>query len=106
MRQMYLEAAYSAPEEYLEKLQVPVGILGIPRKYFDVMLKPRELSTTRRISTIKPIPDFDLPPFISYKYEIGKFVIIRRMFNRNMFGDCKAGVSNMVPAFKYLISKH
>ncbi|KAJ8920497.1 hypothetical protein NQ315_005366 [Exocentrus adspersus] len=66
-RQLYLEAAYSAPEEYLESLQVPVGILGIPRKYFDAMLKPIELSTTRKMSLIKPIPDFIIPPMIPYE---------------------------------------
>ncbi|XP_018580026.1 uncharacterized protein LOC108917761 [Anoplophora glabripennis] len=65
-RQVFLEAAYSAPEEQLEKLQVPVGILGIPRKYFDPMLKPRELSTTRRMSTMRAIPDFILPPLFPY----------------------------------------
>lgn len=75
-----MEAAYSAPEESLEKLEVPVGILGIPRKYFDAMLKPRELSTTRRISTIKPIPDFVMPVFVPYEYETDKFVNINLTF--------------------------
>nr|CAI5855487.1 unnamed protein product [Callosobruchus analis] len=60
-RQNYLEIAYAAPEELLEPLGVPVGILGIPRKYFDATLKPRELSTTRRDSIMKPIPEFVIP---------------------------------------------
>ncbi|CAH2020600.1 unnamed protein product [Acanthoscelides obtectus] len=60
-RQNYLEIAYAAPEELLEPLGVPVGILGIPRKYFDATLKPRELSTTRRDSIMKPIPEFLIP---------------------------------------------
>ncbi|KAJ8936898.1 hypothetical protein NQ318_010925 [Aromia moschata] len=67
-RQRYLEAAYSAPEELLEKLEVPVGVLGVQRRYMDPMLKPKEVaSTRRRQSTMKPIPEFVLPPRASYE---------------------------------------
>lgn len=61
-RQRYLEAAFTAPEELLDELNVPVGILGIKRKYFDPMLKPKEISTTKkRDSIMKPIPEFVIP---------------------------------------------
>nr|CAH7745062.1 unnamed protein product [Callosobruchus chinensis] len=60
-RQNYLEIAYAAPEELLEPLGVPVGILGLPRRYFDATLKPRELSTTRRDSIMKSIAEFVIP---------------------------------------------
>ncbi|KAJ8984696.1 hypothetical protein NQ317_004955 [Molorchus minor] len=67
-RQAYLEAAYTAPEDMLEELGVPVGVLGVPRKYLDAMLKPKEVvSTRRRQSTMKPIQEFVLPPKVPYE---------------------------------------
>ncbi|XP_023021381.1 protein phosphatase 1 regulatory subunit 36 isoform X2 [Leptinotarsa decemlineata] len=62
-RQQFLEAAYAAPEELLENLQIGIGILGKPRKFFDPFLKPMEISTTKkRGSVMKPIPEFVIPP--------------------------------------------
>ncbi|CAG9818264.1 unnamed protein product [Phaedon cochleariae] len=66
-RQIYLEAAYIAPEEMLEELGIGIGILGVPRKYLDTELKPKEISTTqRRVSIMKPIPEFVIPPRKGY----------------------------------------
>lgn len=40
-RTKYLEIAYTAPEELLLELEVPVGILGYPRSEFDAMMALR-----------------------------------------------------------------
>lgn len=50
----YLEAAYMAPEELLPELKVTVGILGLPRNQFNVLLK----ETTKMLE----IPLVQLPP--------------------------------------------
>lgn len=62
-RQEYLNAAYTAPEELLEELNIGIGILGVPRRYLTDTLKPKEISTTKqRQSIMKPIPEFLIPP--------------------------------------------
>ncbi|KAJ8943697.1 hypothetical protein NQ314_009670, partial [Rhamnusium bicolor] len=66
-RQTYLEAAYTAPEELLWDMRIPVGILGVPRKYLDAMLKVKEIPTRKKKNAMRPIPEFVLPPKISYE---------------------------------------
>ncbi|XP_060525300.1 uncharacterized protein LOC132701435 [Cylas formicarius] len=61
-RTRYLEIAYTAPEELLVDLNVGVGVLGVERRYLDSMLKPREISTTVKRTSIMRVADFNMPP--------------------------------------------
>lgn len=57
-----MEAAYTAPEDLLEELNIGVGILGVPRRHLTAMLKPKEISTIKkRDSIMKPTPEFCIP---------------------------------------------
>ncbi|XP_030753095.1 uncharacterized protein LOC115880109 [Sitophilus oryzae] len=58
----YLEIAYAAPEELLVESGIAVGVLGVDRKYLDTILKPKEISTTVKISSLMKIGEFNLPP--------------------------------------------
>ncbi|XP_076250439.1 uncharacterized protein LOC143190175 [Rhynchophorus ferrugineus] len=67
----YLEIAYAAPEELLVESGISVGVLGVERRYLDPVLKPKEISTTVKISSVMKIGDFVLPPKVidkSWKY--------------------------------------
>ncbi|XP_057665486.1 uncharacterized protein LOC130899514 [Diorhabda carinulata] len=64
----YLRMAYTAPEDLLEELEVGVGILGVPRKFLDPMLNEELMTTKKRSSVMKPVPDFMMPPQTPYDY--------------------------------------
>ncbi|ERL90814.1 hypothetical protein D910_08160 [Dendroctonus ponderosae] len=63
----YLEIAYAAPEELLVQSRIAVGVLGVERKYLDVMLKPRNISTTVKRTSVMKIGEFKIPPKSSSK---------------------------------------
>ncbi|XP_050299256.1 uncharacterized protein LOC126738127 [Anthonomus grandis grandis] len=58
----YLEIAYAAPEELLVEAGIAVGILGVQRKYLDAMLKPLDISTTVKRTSLMKIGQFNIPP--------------------------------------------
>ncbi|KAK5650556.1 hypothetical protein RI129_001585 [Pyrocoelia pectoralis] len=62
-RMEYLEIALTAPEELLLKKGVTVGMLGLPRDDYDVMLSSLTHNAKRRLMK-KPriLPQFKLPP--------------------------------------------
>ncbi|GLV31939.1 uncharacterized protein CBL_07698 [Carabus blaptoides fortunei] len=60
-RIQYLEIAYTAPETTLYDYGIKVGILGVPRKYFDYVLKRKRNALGAEISFDKLIM-FKLPP--------------------------------------------
>ncbi|CAG9832661.1 unnamed protein product [Diabrotica balteata] len=64
----YLRMAYTVPEELLEELEVGVGILGVPKKFLDPVLNEELMTTRKRSSVMKPVPDFVMPPQTPYDY--------------------------------------
>ncbi|KAH1028386.1 hypothetical protein HUJ05_001741 [Dendroctonus ponderosae] len=66
----YLEIAYAAPEELLVQSRIAVGVLGVERKYLDVMLKPRNISTTVKRTSVMKIGEFKIPPKSSSKHRL------------------------------------
>jgi len=57
-----LEIAYAAPEELLETSGVSLGVLGVRRKYLDPLLKPKDISTTGKRTSVLKVGMFNLPP--------------------------------------------
>ncbi|CAG9769540.1 unnamed protein product [Ceutorhynchus assimilis] len=58
----YLEIAYAAPEELLVENNIAVGVLGVERKYLDTVLKPKDISTTKKRTSLMKIGEFNIPP--------------------------------------------
>ncbi|KAF5270343.1 hypothetical protein FQR65_LT05531 [Abscondita terminalis] len=72
-RMEYLEMALSAPEEMLLPNGMAVGLLGEPRKYYDVMLMNLSSAAKRRLPP-KPVvfTEFKLPHPIDHSENIPK----------------------------------
>lgn len=67
-RLQYLEIAYAAPEKLLLKLNVTVGILGLPRDELDPMLMAKPRSAENKAESRTKLPTFVLPPRIHHRY--------------------------------------